>query len=107
MTFLEALKMAVAYPLDEKYLERIFIDRGIDKTDEYTGPSRSFMLARADVYMMLSTTPSVSMDGFSITVEDRDMYAQMAESIYRRYGRGDDSCICATGNAIKDSSDIW
>jgi hypothetical protein len=47
------------------------------------------------------------MDGFSITVEDRDMYAQMAESIYRRYGRGDDSCICATGNAIKDSSDIW
>lgn len=48
MTFLEALKMAVAYPLDEKYLERIFIDRDIDKTAEYTGPSRSFMLARAD-----------------------------------------------------------
>ncbi|MBO4960895.1 MAG: hypothetical protein J6C80_01500 [Flavobacteriales bacterium] len=107
MTILEALKMTVGYPLDEKYLERIFIDRNIDGGAAYSGPTESFMLARADVYMMLSTTPSVTMDGFSITIEDREMLAQMAESIYRRYGHVEDMCITASGNAIKDSSHIW
>lgn len=107
MTFLKALKMAVGYPLDETYLERVFIDRGIDPQQEYCGVTESFMLARADVYMMVASTPNVTMDGFSITVADRDMLAAMAESIYRRYGKGAPSNVTAIRNSIKDSSDIW
>ncbi|MDD4820352.1 MAG: hypothetical protein PHD21_05925 [Flavobacteriales bacterium] len=106
MTVLQALKTSVGYPLDMVYLERILLDRNISAEDEYNGISSGFMLAKADVYMMLSTTPNVTMDGFSITVADRDMLCGMAENIYRRYGNGSEN-ITSAKNTVKDSSDIW
>ena len=104
MTVLQALKTSVGYPLDVVYLERILLDRNINADDVYCGISGDFMLAKADVYMMIASTPNVTMDGFSITV--REMLSGMAENIYRRYGSGKEN-ITAEKNTVKDSSDIW
>lgn len=46
MTVLQALRMAVGYPLDETALERIVIDRKLTPEAPYTGQTPEFMLAR-------------------------------------------------------------
>ena len=106
MTVLQALKISVGYPLDAAVLEKITIDRHLDPADEYTGPTREFMLARADVYMALVATPDVAMDGFSLSVADRNLLAALSESIYRRYAPGEDRPGVA-GNGVWDGSDKW
>ena len=106
MTVLEALRTSVGYPLDSRYLERIMLDRCLDPQAEYNGPAKDFMLARADVYMALVTTPNISEDGFSLTVADRSMLASMAESIYRR-GEPSGANISTARSVLRDCSDVW
>lgn len=106
MTVLQALRMAVGYPLDETALERIVIDRKLTPEAPYTGQTPEFMLARADVYMALAVSPDVAMDGFSLTVADRSLLTTLAESLYRQYDpAGEHPGIFR--DAVRDSSDIW
>ena len=83
MTVLQALRMAVGYPLDETALERIVIDRKLTPEAPYTGQTPEFMLARADVYMALAVSPDVVMDGFSLTVADRSLLTTLGFSAMR------------------------
>lgn len=106
MTVLQALKISVGYPLDASILEKIMIDRCLALSDEYTGATREFMLARADVYMALVAMPDVSMDGFSLAVADRNLLSVLAESIYRRYDPAADHPGVAR-SGVWDSSDRW
>lgn len=106
MTVLQALRMSVGYPLDEKALQRIVVDRSLEPDAPYTGPTREFILARADVYMALAVSPDVAMDGFSLTVADRNLLTTLAESIYRRYDPAAEH-PGVSRDAVRDSSDIW
>lgn len=106
MTVLQALKISVGYPLDAVVLEKIMIDRHLEPADEYTGSTREFMLARADVYMALVAMPDMAMDGFSLAVADRNLLAALAESIYRRYDPAEDHPGVAR-SGVWDSSDRW
>lgn len=106
MTVLEALRTSVGYPLDVRYLERIMLDRNLFAQAEYAGPEKDFMLARADVYMALVTTPNIAEDGFSLTVADRNMLASMAESIYRRW-EPSGANISTARSVLRDCSHVW
>lgn len=106
MTVLQALRITVGYPLDERLLERIAVDRSLSPDQTYEGPTRQFMLARADVCMALVASPDTTMDGFSLTVADRDLLGALAESIYRRYDAGGDHPVVSRA-AVRDGSDLW
>lgn len=106
MTVLQALKMTVGYPLNERMLEGIVIDRDLAPDAEYTGPTREFMLARADIYTALAASPDVTMDGFSLTVADRNLLTALAESLYRRYDLSGEH-PGTSRDGVRDCSDMW
>lgn len=106
MTVLQALKISVGYPLDENFLTRIMVDRQLDPQEEYAGSDEAFLLARADVYMGLAVSPDVMMDGFTLSVADRNLLVSLAEGIYRRY-EPDSLYLSASRNTVQDRSEMW
>lgn len=106
MTVLQALRITVGYPLDAGLLERIAIDRSLVLDAVYSGVTDEFMLARADVYAALAASPDTTMDGFSITVADRDLLCALAEDIYRRYDPMGDR-VRVSRNQVRDGSQVW
>lgn len=87
MTNLEALKARVNYPLPDNSLELALINRSLDKDDIYAATSQAFDLAYADcLATMISSPASVSEGGFSISTADLKRLADIANSIYLKYG---------------------
>jgi hypothetical protein len=86
MTNLEAIQSTAAgYPLTANTYQKVLTDRGITATDTYSGRSKAFELATADIFTVLATAASVSEGGFSVSLSDRSFFARAAETIYRKH----------------------
>ncbi len=86
MTNLEALAESVNHPISEKKLLKILIDRDVNEHEEYLGNYRDFDLAKADLCVLLATSPNITEGDMSLSVSDRESYKRIAGSIYSRYG---------------------
>lgn len=91
MTIKEALKSLCAYPMPDKVVNVIMIDRGLNADEEYTAShknQKSYNLAKADVYWWFATVPDVSQEwvNFSFTQEEKLMFLRHAKAIYRQWG---------------------
>lgn len=90
-TILQALKSVSGYPLPQRTLESIAVDRGINIEDEATSEvmkSKDFKLAKADIFWWVATAPSVGEKGFSISLlsDDKKRLQDKANAIYKEYG---------------------
>lgn len=86
MTNLEALKAKVAgYPLDDNTFEVALLDRGLDSKGDYTGVSREFELAQADVYVVLLTVVNVTEGGYQISMTEKSNFKSYASGIYSKW----------------------
>ena len=86
MTNLEALKATVAgYPIRENTFLKALLDRGVASTDAYTGMTKAFELATADVYMILATAANISEGGFTVSVSDKEAFLEQAKAIFKKY----------------------
>lgn len=89
MTVLDALKSEVSYPVPADFFERTLIVRGLNGSDEFTQAvalGRSYRLAYADCLKRHITAVNIAESGLSISLQDRDKIAAIANSIYREYG---------------------
>ena len=86
MTNLDALKSkAVGYPVDEDTFLTILIDRALTATDEYTGKSKAFELAHADLYVVLVTAANVVEGGYQVSMTDKTNFVKVASGIYKKW----------------------
>lgn len=103
MTVLEAIKATVAgYPLAEGIFQKVLIDRGLTATADYTGKSKQFELATADVLMVLVSAANITEGGFQVSVTDKSNFMKMADSIYRKWND-----TAASRPGISDASNLW
>lgn len=86
MTNLEVLQSKVAgYPVDGNTFEAILIDRGLSALAEYSGKSKAFELAHADLYIVLLTSANITEGGFQISMTDKSNFMKFASGIYRKW----------------------
>lgn len=86
MNNLEALSASVNYPVDEIKLQKALIDRAIEPESNYTGLTKSFELATADIYVLLITSANISEGGFQISMTDKSNMIKLASGIFDKYG---------------------
>ncbi len=85
MTFLEAIKGKLSYPLSDNAFILALTDRGLTYTDTYA-KGESFDLAYADTIFTLITSPNVTEGGYSISLSDKKTLLDLANGIYTKYG---------------------
>lgn len=89
-TVFEALKSSVGYPVPKDSIEAIAVRRGIyESLQKEINPqvmnSKAFALCEADIVKYLITVANVSEGGVSISVNDREVLINTANSVYARY----------------------
>ncbi len=85
MTYLEAIKAKLDYPLSDNAFIVALEDRGLTSTDAYV-KGEAFDLAHADAIMMIVTSPDKREGGYSVSLSDRKTLTSLASGIYSRYG---------------------
>jgi len=85
MTYLEAIKGKLSYPLSDNAFILVLADRSLTSTDTYV-KGESFDLAYADSIVVLLTTPNISEGGYSVSFSDRAILLKLATGIYTKYG---------------------
>jgi hypothetical protein len=85
MTYLEALKGKVDYPLTDNAFTLCLEDRGITSSGTYV-KGESFDLAYADALMIVVTTADKKEGGYSISLTDKKTLEKLANGIYSKYG---------------------
>ena len=85
MTYLEAIKAKLNYPLSDNTFILALTDRGLTSTDNYA-KSQLFDLAYADTITTLVTAPNVSEGSYSISLSDKKTLSDLADGIYKKYG---------------------
>ena len=85
MTYLEAIKGKLSFPLSDNAFILALTDRGLTYTDTYA-TSQSFDLAYADTIITLITTPDVTEGGYSIRSSDKKALLDLANGIYVKHG---------------------
>ena len=86
MTNLEAIKSVVAgYPLSENTFNLVLLDRGLSAASEYTGKSKEFELATADLYKVLVTAVNISEGDYQIGMTDKSNFIKLANAVYLKY----------------------
>lgn len=88
MTILDALLAIHAYPLDPEAVRLKAVGRGLLPDNDFCAcdsSDRAYMLARADVLMMIAYAPNVTQEGVSYSIPDtaRQRLEKEAERIYR------------------------
>lgn len=87
MTFLEAIKGRVNFPLSDNSFKLALIDRELGESETYSiSKKKAFELAAADCLVIVSTSPNVSESGYSISLSDRKECRAEADKIYSKYG---------------------
>lgn len=86
MTIEQALKSLSQYPVPSEFIETLLMRIGLSGQDILTqemSQNRSYKQAMAEVYLYLSTAPSVSENGFSISLDSlaKASYKQMYEQL--------------------------
>ena len=89
-TVFEALKSCVGYPIPDDTIETIAVRRGIYLQLQYNintdiVSSRAFALCEADIMKYLVTTANVSEGDVSISMSDKDILINTANSVYAKY----------------------
>lgn len=87
--FIERLVNSTFYPVSEYMARTLLEDRGLNPDGEFSEDMRrAYELAQADLYLKLSTAPSISQANFSVTISDaqRDEYKMLANSLYQKNG---------------------
>ena len=89
-TVLDALKSCVGYPVPTDTVETIAVRRGnYDSLHEDVSPSvlesKAFALCEADMMKYLATAPNVSEGDVSISMNDKDILINTANSVYAKY----------------------
>lgn len=98
MTNLEAIKsVAIGYPVDENTFQRVLIDRGLLADAEYSGKTKSFELAQADLLVGLITAANVQEGDFQVSMTDKSNFMKVASGIYDKWGEY---------NPLKNSSSV-
>ncbi len=101
MTNLDALKStAIGYPIDDNTFLRILLDRVVTPAEEYTGATKAFALAKADLYVTLLTAANVGEGGYSVSMTDKTNFANVASGIYERYGEANPFKKIGTQNKV-------
>jgi hypothetical protein len=85
MTYLEAIKAKLNYPLTDNAFTLALTDRGITASADYSN-STAFQLAYADTIMTLVTSPNVSEGGYSISLSEKESLKKLAQGIYESCG---------------------
>jgi hypothetical protein len=85
MTYLEAIRGKLGYPLSDNAFTLALLDRGLTATDDYASSS-SFDLAYADTIITLVTVPNVTEGGYSVSLSDKKTLLDLAGGIYKKYG---------------------
>jgi len=85
MTYLEAAKAKLNYPLTDNAFTLALTDRGLTASADYSNCS-AFQLAYADTIMTLIHSPNVSEGGYSISMIERDNLLKLAQGIYEANG---------------------
>lgn len=86
MTNLEAIKSTVVgYPVEENTFLRILVDRGINSTENYTGKSKMFELAYADVLTSMLAAANVAEGDLQVSMTDKSNFMKVASGIYDKY----------------------
>lgn len=85
MTYLEAIKAKVDYPLSDNAFTLCLEDRGLTTTGTYE-KGEAFDLAYADALMIVVSTADKKEGGYSVSVSDRATLTKMANGIYSKYG---------------------
>lgn len=87
MNVIDSLRSVSAYPMSDSTIIPILANRdiegGIDATLEVMN-SDNYRLAKADLYLWLSTAPNVSQEGisYSFSTDQRMNFEQMSSAIY-------------------------
>lgn len=94
-TVLDTLIGISAYPIPHRTLDGVAQGRGLTLSDNVTVDllrGVAYNLARADLYLWLSTAPDISQGGqsYSFTDEQRADFRRRAYSLYGDYGDGAD-----------------
>ena len=84
MTYLEAIKGKLNYPLSDNSFILALNDRGLNENDTYN-KGQAFDLAYADAIMTLVTAPNTTEGGYSISLTDKNALTNLANGIYARY----------------------
>ena len=85
MTYLEALKAKIDYPLTDNAFILALEDRGLTSTDTYT-KGKLFDLAYADCLTQLVTMVDKKEGSFSLSFSEKENIIRIANGIYARYG---------------------
>ena len=102
MTNLEALRHSVAITVHDDALDKILIDSNITGADTYTGKSRAFDLAKADLLVHIISQPNVSEGGYSISLTDKESLGKQAAQLYALHDE-----INPLQPVIRDASNRW
>lgn len=85
MTYLEAIKGKLNYPLSDNAFILALTDRGLTHTDTYV-KGQFFDLAHADTIIMLISSPNITEGGYSVSQSDKNILLDLANGIYVKYG---------------------
>lgn len=85
MTYLEAIKARLNYPLSDNAFTLALEDRGLTSTGTYV-KGEAFDLAYADTITSLVTAPDVKEGGYSLSLSDKATLIKLANGIYAKYG---------------------
>ena len=106
MTNIEALRADIIYPVEDSFLTKAILDRGLTDTDTYsvTDNKRLIDLALADCFVKMVTTPSITEGGFQLTLTDKSNLIKVASGIYDKYG---ESNPLNQAPKINDKTNYW
>lgn len=84
MTNLEAIKAKLNYPLTENAFILALQDRGLTSSATYSD-KKLLELAYADLCYTLMTSPNITEGGYSVSLSDKKILTQVADSIFKKY----------------------
>lgn len=85
MTNLEAIRAKLNYPLSENAFILALQDRGLVAEDAYSN-KRSLELTYADLCYTLVSSPNIEEGGYKISMTEKKLLTQVADSIFAKYG---------------------
>lgn len=96
MKIVESLKAISIYPIPQRTLDRVAVERGLQQDQEATSQTfttKGYQLATADLMDWLSNAPNISEGGvsFSLSQQERESFKRKSKAIYQTYGIGTES----------------
>ena len=88
MTIAQALQSYSNYPVPSLLLQRVAAERGLALDEFYDSDiaaSKSYRLAKADVYYYYGTAPDIKEGDISLSLSQQSNFLFMAKAIYQEY----------------------